>query len=107
MKRAVTVHRAGGRSGDDRSECPAASVLVSAIKKSSTPAAAGAVHPTKTCLTGCRPFAVIHDSRQRDALIAHGAGPPNEYKISGLAAVVGNATESSNTAAIAALGLRS
>ena len=32
------------------------------MKRSSNPAAAGAVHPTKTFLTGCRPFAVISNT---------------------------------------------
>jgi hypothetical protein len=32
------------------------------MKKSSNPAAAGGVHPTKTLLTGCRPVAVISNT---------------------------------------------
>ena len=32
------------------------------MKKSSNPAAAGAVHPTKTFLIGCRPFEVISNT---------------------------------------------
>ena len=32
------------------------------MKKSSNPAAAGAVHPTKTFLIGCRPFEVMSNT---------------------------------------------